>query len=78
MKTEKEQLLRSHHELMENYEDLKVSHQKVSEELQYLKMERFSLINELGGSQCGSVDQTIDRVKKEMENYQKTVEKQQK
>ena len=38
LKTEKEHLLRSHQELTENYEDLKVSHEKVSEELQFLKM----------------------------------------
>jgi prefoldin subunit 5 len=65
-------------ELKENYDYLKATHDKTSEELNYLKQERFMLINELGGTECGSVEETIDRVKREFENYEKTIEKHQK
>jgi hypothetical protein len=44
-------------------------HDKTSEELNFLKQERYVLINELGGSECGSVEETIDRVKREFDNY---------
>ena len=56
MKLEREQIMRSHQDLKENYDYLKSNYDKVSEELNYLKQERYTLINELGGSECGSVD----------------------
>ena len=71
-------MVRAHQDLKQNYDYLKNNYDKTSEQLNYLKQERYTLITELGGSECGSVDETIDRVKRQMQNYEKTVEKQQK
>ena len=33
--------------------------------MNYLKQERYVLINELGGNEYGSVEETVERVKRE-------------
>lgn len=42
--------MQKYQDMKENYDYLKSNHDKASEELNYLKQERFMLINELGGS----------------------------
>ena len=56
VKHERDHWQHKYEDLKENYDYLKTAHDKISEELNYLKQERYTLINELGGSECGSVD----------------------
>lgn len=56
MRHEKEHWLRKYEELKDSYDYLKSNHDKIAEELNYLRQERYSFINELGGNECGSVE----------------------
>jgi hypothetical protein len=78
LKAEKEALARKFHDLKESYDYLKISHSRLSEEVNFLKQERYQFINELGGSEYGNIEETVDKVKIELTTLEKQVERLQK